>query len=128
MYSTCNEGKSVDAERFIRTLKNKIFQHMTAFSNNVYSDAIDDVVNKYNTVQRTIKMKPIDIISDCFGEYNEKSNEKDPKFKAGDHVRISKYKNIFAKGYTQNWSEVFVISKIKNTVPRTYVISDLNGE
>ena len=128
MYSAYNEGKSVDAERFIRTLKNKIFQHMTAFSNNVYSDAIDDVVNKYNTVQRTIKMKPIDIISDCFGEYNEKSNEKDPKFKAGDHVRISKYKNIFAKGYTQNWSEVFVISKIKNTVPWTYVIRDLNGE
>ena len=83
---------------------------------------------KYNTVQRTIKMKPIDIISDCFGEYNEKSNEKDPKFKAGDHVRISKYKNIFAKGYTQNWSEVFVISKIKNTVPWTYVIRDLNDE
>ena len=129
MYSTCNEGKSVDAERFIRTLKNKIFQHMTAFSNNVYSDAIDDVVNKYNTVQRTIKMKPIDIISDCFGEYNEKSNEKDPKFKAGDHVRISKYKNIFAKRYTPNWSEkVFVIKEVENTVPWTYVINDLNVE
>ena len=61
-------------------------------------------------------------------EYNENCNEKDPKFKVGDRVRISKYKNIFAKGYTQNWSEVFIISKIKNTVPWTYVISDLYGK
>ena len=74
-------------------------------------------------------MKPIDVTSDSYAEYNEDFNKKDPKFKVGDHVRISKYKNIFAKGYTQNWSEeVFVVSKIKNTVPRTYVISDLNGE
>ena len=74
-------------------------------------------------------MKPIDVTSDSYAEYNEDFNKKDPKFKVGDHVRISKYKNIFAKGYTQNWSEeVFVVSKIKNTVPWTYVISDLNGE
>ena len=73
-------------------------------------------------------MKPTDVTSDSYAEYNEDSNEKDPKFKVGDHVRISKYKNIFAKGYTQNWSEVFIISKIKNTVPWTYVTSDLNGE
>ena len=74
-------------------------------------------------------MKPIDVTSDSYAEYNEDSNKKDPKFKVGDHVRISKYKNIFAKGYTQNWSEeVFVVSKIKNTVPWTYVVSDLNGE
>ena len=74
-------------------------------------------------------MKPIDVKSDSYAEYNEDSNEKDPKFKVGDHVRISKYKNIFAKGYTPNWSEeVFVINKIKNTVPWTYAISDLNGE
>ena len=74
-------------------------------------------------------MKPIEVTSDSYAEYNEDSNEKDPKFKVGDHVRISKYKNIFAKGYTPNWSEeVFVVSKIKNTVPWTYVISDLNGE
>ena len=128
-YSAYNDGKSVVAERFIRTLKNKIFKHMTAVSMNVYFDVLDDIVNKYNnTVHRTIKMKPIDVTSDSYAEYNEDSNEKDPKFKVGDHVRISKYKNIFAKGYTQNWSEVFIISKIKNTVPWTYVISDLNGE
>ena len=74
-------------------------------------------------------MKPIDVTSDSYAEYNEDSNKKDPKFKVGDHVRISKYKNIFAKGYTPNWSEeVFVVSKIKNTVLWTYVINDLNGE
>ena len=74
-------------------------------------------------------MKPIDVNSDSYAEYNLGSNEKDPKFKAGDHMRISKYTNIFAKGYTPNWSEeVFVVSKIKNTVPWTYVISDFNGE
>ena len=74
-------------------------------------------------------MKPTDFKSDSFAEYNEKSNEKDPKFKVGDHVRISKFKNVFAKGYTPNWSEeIFVVKKVKNTVPWTYVISDLNGE
>ena len=73
-------------------------------------------------------MKPIDFTSDSCAEYNEDSNEKIPKFKVSDHVRISKYKNIFAKGYTQNWSEeVFVVSKIKNTVPWTYVISDFKS-
>ena len=103
---------------------------MTVISKNVHFNVLDDVVNKYNyTVHRTIKMKTIDVTSDSYAEYNEDSNEKNPKFKVGDRVRISKYKNIFAKGYTQNWSEeVFVVSKIKNTVPWTYVVSDLNGE
>ena len=74
-------------------------------------------------------MKPIFVTDDSYDEYNEDFNKKDPKFKVDDHARISKYKNIFAKGYTPNWSkEVFVISKIKNTVPWTYVINDLNGE
>ena len=74
-------------------------------------------------------MKPIDVKSNSYADYNVDSNKKDPKFHVGDHLRISKYKNIFAKGYTPNWSEeVFVISKIKNTVPWTYVINDLNGE
>ena len=74
-------------------------------------------------------MKPMDVESDSFAEYNEESNEKDPKFKVGNHVSISKYKNIFAKGYTPNWSEeVFVVKKIKDTVPWTYFLSDLNGE
>ena len=74
-------------------------------------------------------MKPIDVEDDSFAEYNEKSNENDRKFKIGVHVRISKNKNIFAKGYTPNWrEEIFVVKKVKNTVPWTYVISDLNGE
>ena len=103
---------------------------MTAVSKKVYFDMLDDIVNKYNnTVHRTIKMKPIDVTSDSYAEYNEDSNVTKPKFKVDDRVRISKYKNIFAKGYTQNWSEeVFVVSKIKNTVPWTFVISDSNGE
>ena len=114
MYSTHNEEKSIVAERFIRTLKNKIYKHMTAISKNVNFDVLDDIVDKYNnTYHKTIKMKPKDIKSDLFAEYNEKSNEKDSKFKAGDHVRISKYKNIFAKGYASNWSEeIFVVKKV----------------
>ena len=130
MNSRYNEGKSGVAERFIRRLENKIFKHMTAVSKNAYFDVLDDIVNKYNnTVHRTIKMKPIDVTSDSYAEYNEDSNENKPKFKVGDHVRISKCKTIFAKGYTPNWpEEVFVASKIKNTIPWTYVISDLNGE
>ena len=129
MYSTYNEGKSVVAERFIRKLKNKIIKHMTVISNNVYFDVLDHIVNKYNNaVHRTIKMKPIDVTDDYYAEYNEDFNKKGPKFKVGDHARISKYKNIFAKGYAPNWSEeVFVVSGIKNTVPWTYVVSDLNG-
>ena len=111
-------------------LKNKIFKHVKAVSKNFYFDVLDDIVNKFNsTVHRSIKMKPVDVTSDSYAEYNEDSNEKDPKLKVGDHVRISKYEKIFAKGYTQNWSEdVFVFSKIKDTVPWTYVISDLNSE
>ena len=77
MYSNFNEGKSVVAERFIRTSKNKTFKHMTAISKNIYFDALDDIVNKYNnTVHRTIKMKPIDVTSDSFAEYDEDSNKK----------------------------------------------------
>ena len=130
MYSTFNEGKTVVAESFIQTLKNKIFKHMTVISKNVYFDVLDDIVHKYNnTVHKTIKMKPIDVRSNSYAEYNENSNKKDPKFKVCDHVRISKYKNIFAKGYNSNLSEeIFVLNKIKNTVPWTYVISDLNGK
>ena len=96
---------------------------------------MNDMVNEYNnTYHGTSKMKPVDVkdntnIDSTEVHSNKEVNDKDPKFKFGDHVRISKYKNIFAKGYTPNWSEeVFVISKIKNTVPWTYVINDLNGE
>ena len=104
MYSTYNDGKYVVAERFIRTLKNKIYKHMTTISKNVYIDVLDDIVNKYNnTVHKTIKMKPIEITDDSYVEYNEESNKKGPKFKVGDHARISKYKNIFAKENVPNW-------------------------
>ena len=130
MYSTYNEGKSVVAERFIRNLKNKIYKHMTTISKNVYIDVLNDIVNKYNnTIHITIKIKPIDVTNDSYAEYNEDLNQKGPKFKVNDHVRISKYKNIFAKGYVPNWSEeVFIVNEIKNTVPWTYTINDLNGE
>ena len=96
-YSTYNERKFVIVERFIRTLKNKIFKHMTDILNSVYFDVLDDIVNKYNKkVHRTIQMKPVDVTSDSYAEY----------------------KIIFAKGYTQNClEEIFIISKIKNTVP-----------
>ena len=127
MYSTHNEGKSVVAERFIITLKNKIYKHMTAISKNVYFNVLDDIVDEYNnTYHKTIKTKPIDVKRDSFAEYNEESNEKDPKFKVGDHVWISKFKNVFAKGYTPNWSqEIFIVKKIKNTVPWTYCALDI---
>ena len=102
----------------------------TAVSKNVYYDVLDDFVEKYNnTWHSTIKMKPKDVGDNNFTEYVEESNEKDPKFKVGNRVRILKYKNVFAKGYVANWSEeVFVVTKIKNTVPWTYEINDLNGE
>ena len=130
MYSTDNEGKSVVAERFIRTLKNKLHKYMTAVSKDVYYDVLDDIIKKYNnTVHSTIEIKPKDVIDDNFTKYIEESNKKDPKFNIGDDVRISNYKNVFAKGYAPNWSEeVFVVIKIKNTVPWTYELNDLNGE
>ena len=130
MYSIYNEGKYVVDERFIRRLKTKIYKYMTSVSKNVYIDKLDDIVVKYdNTYHRTIKMKPVDVKDNTYIDFNKEGNDKDPKFKLSDHARISKYKNIFAKGYTPNWSEeVFVVSKIKNTIPWTYVINDLIGE
>ena len=130
MYSTNNEGKSVVAERFIRTLKSKIYKYMTSISKNVYINKLNAIVNKYNnTYHTTIKIKPIDVKDNTYININKEINYKDPKFKVGDYVRISKYKNIFAKGYMPNWSEEdFVIDRMKNTVPWTYVINDLNGK
>ena len=103
---------------------------MSSVQKNVYIDKLDDMVDEYNnTYHRTIKIKPVDVKDSRYIDFKKEVNDKDPKFKVGDHVRISKYKNVFAKGYTPNWSEeVFVVSKIKNTVPWTYVINDLNGE
>ena len=122
MYSTNNEGKSV--------LPKDLLEHMTSISKNVYIDQVNDKVDEYsNTYHNTIKMKPIDVKDNTYINTDKEINNKDSKFKVGDHVRISKYKHIFAKGYTPNWSEeVFVIKKVKNTVPWTYIINDLNRE
>ena len=127
MYSTHNEGKSIVAERFIRTLKNKIYKYMTSVLKNVYVNKLDDTVNKYNnTYHSTIKMKPVDVKSNTYIDSNKEIDEKYPKFKI-DTVIISKFKNVFAKGYTPNRSEeAFMIKEVKNTVPWTYVINDLN--
>ena len=108
----------------------KSYRCMTAVSKNVYFDILDDIVNKFNNqYQRTTKMKPMNVKSDFYAEYNNDSNEKDPKFKVSYHVRTSKHKNIFTKGYVPIWSEEgFVIRGLENTVSWTYVVSDLNGE
>ena len=130
MYSTPNEGKSVVAERFVKTLKNKIYKHMTTIGKNVCFNVLDDIVKDYNnTIHSSIKIKPKDFKYDTFVENVEETNEKDPEFKIADHVRIPKYKNIFSKSYRPNWSkEIFVINKIQNTVHWTYLINDLNGK
>ena len=103
MYSIHNEEESVVAERFIRTLKNKIYKYMTSVSKNVYIDKLDDIVGEYNnTYHRKIKMKPVNVKNNTYIDFKKEVNDKDPKSKVGDHVRSSKYKNIFAKGYTSN--------------------------
>ena len=129
MYSMHNGGKSVAAKRFFRTLKNKIHKFMTSVSKNVYIDKLDDIVSKYNnTYYNTNKMKPVGVKSNTYIESSKKINNKDPKFKIGDFVRILKH-NIFAKVYARNWfEEVLVVKKVKNTVPWTFVISYLKWE
>ena len=103
MYSTKNEGKSIVAERFIRPLKNEIYKYMTSISKNVYIDRLNDIVNKYNNAYHiTIKLKPVDVKSSTYIDSSKEINDKNPKFKIGDTARISKYKNVFAKGYTPN--------------------------
>ena len=124
MYSTYNEGKSVVAERFIGTLKNKLYKLMTATGKNVYYDVLDDVVNKYNNTKHST-MKPKDVKNDNKRVYIDEHNGKDSRFK----VRISKLKNIFAKEYAPNWSkEIFIVNKINDTAPYTYNIKELNNE
>ena len=98
MYSTHNEGKSIVAEKFMRTTKNKIYKYMTSISKNVCIDKLDDIVHKYNNKKhRTIKMKPIDVKDNAYTDFGEEVNDNDPKFKIGDHVRKTKYKNIIKK-------------------------------
>ena len=121
MYSTNHKGASAVAESIIRTLKNKIYKYMTSISKNVYIHKLDDIVNKYsNTYQSTIKMKSVDVKSSTYVNSSKEINNKNRKFKVGNNVRISKYKNAFAKGYTSNLSEeVFLIEKVKSNVPWT---------
>ena len=130
MYLNNDKGKSVVAERFIKTLKNKIYKYMTSISKKAYIDKLDDTLHKYNNIyQRIVTVKPIGLKLSTYVDSSKVINDEDLKIKIGDIVRISKYKNIFAKGYVPNWFvEVFVIKKIKNTVPWTYGISDQKGE
>ena len=111
-------------------MKTKIYEYITSISKIVYIDKLDDIVKEYNNKYHTsIKMKPVDIKDNTYLDFKKEINNKDPKFKIGDYVRTSKYKNIFAKGYMPNWSEeIFVIKKVRNTVPWTCIINDLNGE
>ena len=110
-YSTCDEGKSVVAERFIRTLKSKIYKYVTLISKNACIDKLYEIVNKYsNTYHSTIKIRLVNEKSSTYIDFNKKNNKENPKLKM---VRISKYKTIFAKCYIPNWSEeVSVIKKI----------------
>ena len=94
IYSTHNEGKSGFPERFIRSLKNKVYKHTTVLWKNIYFDVLNDIVDKYsNTYDETFKMKLIDVKYNSYAKYNVNSNDKDPIFKIGDYVRMSKYKN-----------------------------------
>ena len=111
MCSTNNEGKSVIAERSIRNLKNKIDKYATSVSKNVYIDKLREIVHKYNnTYHNIIEMKPVDEKSNTGIEFSKETNDKDPKFKFGNTDRISKYKNIFAKSYTQTF---LLLKKLK---------------
>ena len=118
IYSTHNEGKSIVAEKFMKILENKIYKYMMSVSKNVYIDKLYDIVNKYNnTYHNTIKMKLANVKPRTYIDFDKDSNKKDLKFEVDDHVKISKYKNILAKDYVQNWSEeVFIIKKVKITV------------
>ena len=130
MYSTHNEEKSVIVERLIRTLRNRICKCMTSISKKVYIDKLDDIVNKYNnTYHSTIETKPADVKSNTYFDSSKEINGKNSKVKIGDIVRISKYKNILVKGCTPNCSaDILMIKKLKNTVPWTYLKSNLNGD
>ena len=119
--STHNEVKSVVAERIIRILKNKIYKYMILISKNVYIDKLDETVNKYNNKYHIIiKIKFVPVNSRTNIDFNKENNKEDPKFKVGDNVRISKYKNMFAEDYTPNqFEEIFVIKKVKKTIQWT---------
>ena len=124
MYSTHNKEKFVVAEIFIRTLKNKIYKYMASIPKNEYIGKFNDIINKYNdTYNSKIKMKPVDLKSSTYIKTNKEINDKDPRFKIGDIVRISKHKNIFVKGNVLNWSEeVFGLLKKLKTLYSRYML------
>ena len=126
IYSTHNKEKSVVPERFIRTLNNKTYKYMISLSKNVYIDKLDEIMNKYSNKYKIIKMKPLNVKSSIYFDFNKENNRESPKFKVGDHIKISKYKNRFCKRLCSKlvWRSFF-ITKVKNAVPWTYVISDL---
>ena len=119
MYSTYNEGKPVIAEGFTRTLKSKSYKYMASMSKNIYIDKLNDIVNKYNNKYHSsaTKMRPVDVKSNTYINSSKEINDKNPKFKISDIVRILKRKNIFGNVYTTTWSEEdFVIKKFKTTL------------
>ena len=130
LYSTFSEKKASICENFNRTLKTKMWKMFTRTRNYKWVDALPQLLTEYNnTIHRTIKMKPIDVTEQnekaLLCQLKKKFIFKPPKFNVGDHVRISKFKTIFEKGYTPNWStEIFKVHKIKNTQPITYVLKD----
>ena len=126
MYSTHNERKSDVAEKFIRTLKNIICKYMTSVSKNVYTDKLDDEVNNY-TYRSTIKTKPVDVKPSTYIESSKEINYQDPKFKIGDIVRTSKYKNIFAKGSLFIFL-ILKVGKIKKQYKSVYIFQNLNHQ
>ena len=133
LYSTFSEKKASICKRFNRTLKTKMWKTFTAQGSYKWVDILPKLLREYNnTIHRTIKVKPIDVTknneTDLLRKLNKKSQFKPPKFRIGDCVRISKFKTIFEKGYTPNWStEIFTIHEIKNTQPITYTLKDYQG-
>ena len=121
MYLTHDEAKPVVTKKFLRSLKNKIYKYLTPISKDLYITRLDDIVKKYNnTYHRSIKMEPAEVKPQKYMCFNEENSYKSQKFKVGVYVIISKYKNVFAKGYVPNWSEkVFVIKRAVNVFKRS---------
>ena len=114
MHSIHNEEKSVVAERFIRILKNKIYKYITALSKNVYNNKLDDIIDEYNnTYHKITKMKPVDVKDNTYIDFEKEVNNKNPKFKVDDHVRISKYKNILNDTYQIGLKKLLLLAKLK---------------
>ena len=129
MYSTRNAGKSVIAEELIKTLKVKIYKKIRATGSKSYLPYLNKLVDQYiNTYHHSINKKPINADCSALTEKN-KMHPKAPKFKVNDRVSITKHKNIFSKGYTENWSrEIFIIDSVLKTNPGTYKMKNINGE